>query len=562
MKFKHNILLLTAAMVMGTVTLFFACKKPTEDFLYVINSSVFNYTASLRFQDPANNNTVPTGITAKVQGAIASSVYDLSGFQSLKISSDGIVTFGLTQSAEPIGTQDVAVTVLVQAPGYRDENVTIVFNTANANQPVRDVKLLSLTKPSDGVGIVTQTQPVSGSTITAPVSVSTPPPSSSTTQASTVAIPANTQLKDAAGNPVTTTTVNISVVNLDVEKPASLQFIPNSSLVQTAVINNVSQTVIFAPAGITTIEMTSANGTQITNFSQPINVTTTLDPTTVNPNNGTPIKAGDALDYYSYNATTNSWKYESSGVVTSTNGVLNTTIPITHLSSWMSVVKQLISLLCSQSSVNVSITGPYIPATNTDRYTFSFLSQTLNKVVNTITTVVDQDHKNIKLTGLPTGSIVVTVTGPAGTIVGTTTLNLCTGAGGTITVNIPQPNVDQPNLTLTITGVCSTGSTPKYGSNAPQGTVVQFRNTGTTPWLVLGSVDNTGSLTTNLLNKNNTYDFQAGFTAPDGTPLRPGKSAQNLTVVQAAGYPDFLFTQTGTNATLKFTYVVKAKYCQ
>jgi hypothetical protein len=562
-KRTYRILMAAVLMTAASSTIFYACKKPTEGFDYVINSSVFNYTASLRFTDPSNNNAVPAGLKVTVQGTIASEVYDLSGFKNLQVSNQGVVSFGLTEKGQPT-TADVPVTLLVEATGFRTESVTVVFKKDKPNIALQEVEMLNLTKASEGVAVKVETVPVAGATVTAPVVVATPPPTAAapSTQAAEITIPTNTQLRDAAGNAVNTTAINVVVANIDVEKPAALDFIPNSALVQNAVVNNVVQKVAFATAGVTTIEIKAANGTPITNFSQPINVRTTLDPATINPNTGTPIKDGDPLDYYSYTTATNTWKFESTGAVQLVNGKLVTDIPVTHLSTWISVVRTTVSLACPQNAVLLNITGPNLPATSTDVYKVQFYSESMGKLIKEVATTISQANNNITLNDLTTGNIKVTVLGPLGNMVGQSTINLCTGGGGTISINFPQPTTTAPLLTVDITGKCQSG-TLKFSSKAPQGIIVYYKETASATYLPLGSVTDQGKLVTSLLDKTKTYDFMTNFTLSDGSKMAPTRVAQTLTGFQSTyGASAYSEANGGTTATITFDYVVPSKYCQ
>lgn len=558
-------LLLAAAIVLVSGTVFFACKKPVDDFNYVINSSVFNYTASLRFRDPASNNAVPANITVAVQGAIAGQVYDLSGFKALSVSPEGIVSFGLTQQAEPVGAAAVPVTLLVTVPGFRAESVTVVFDSKNKNLAVQTVDLLSLTKPSDGVSVKVETLPVTGGTVPAPVSVTTPVGGvSGSAQASTVTLPANTQLRDAAGAVVNTSSISVYVANADVEKPKALDFIPNSSLVQTAIVNGVSQPVVFAPASITNIEIFAANGTPITNFSQAINVTAILDPNTNNPNTGQPIKNGDALDYYSYTAATNTWKYESSGVVTVTNGVASTVIPVTHLSSWMSSVKLNVNKFCNQQTSEITLNGTDIPDNSTDAFEFQFYSKDLKKIIKSVTQVVTKTKNTITLVGITTGEITITILGPLGNVVGTGSI-ICGATGGTVTVNFPKPSVTTPTVTIKVTAKCASGTLkPGFVVTAPLGTPVLYRKTGTTAWDVLGSTTTGGQLITTLLDRAGTYDFQTTVNPGAGGPITKTVTGQTLNALTSPVNPDFSFTESSDKltGTINYNYPVKQGYCQ
>jgi hypothetical protein len=75
-------------------------------------------------------------------------------------------------------------------------------------------------------------------------------------------------------------------------------------------------------------------------------------------------------------------------------------------------------------------------------------------------------------------------------------------------VNIAAPTVNTPTMTIRITAQCQQG-TLKFSSSAAPGQIVQYRVSGTTAWLNLGSVNNDGTLITSTLDRTQTYDFQA-----------------------------------------------------
>jgi len=331
---------------------------------------VFQYTASVQLTDPTMSavlaDAVPKGLTLTLKGPDAASVYDFSGFKALKING-GVVTVGLDPSIDLSGGRVVTFTILAEAPGYRDENISFTFSsTTPPNQPLRVRNMLNLANLQPGVTVSNATTPVTGGVVGAPI-VATTPLSGTAVQTATVSIPTGTQLRDVTGALVNTGSETLTVVNLDVEKPSSVLYLPNQDLIQPVSVGGVMQDVAFTPAGITTVEMTAANGTEIRNFSQPISVTMNLDPTTINPATNSPILPGDAIDFYSYDASKDLWSYESSGVIQTLAGKLFTTLSVTHLTTFLCSVKG--KSPCS-NPITVSFAGSsYLPpVSSTDNY--------------------------------------------------------------------------------------------------------------------------------------------------------------------------------------------------
>ncbi len=581
--FKLNFLAATMVLLSG-VMLLNGCTKPNEGLTYYINSAVFKYTASLKFQDPANGNAAPAGLTLTVKGADAASIYDFSGFKGLKLNA-GQVTMGLDPSMVPTAGKSYTVTVLAEAPGYRDENVTITFS-ADGDQtiPLRRVNMLNLAKPSEGVALATSTTPVTAGVVAAPIVVNTPA-SPTATQTATVTVPTGTQLRDGAGVVVPTGSASLSVVNLDVEKPSSIQFLPGNDLIQTVLVAGVPTPTIFTPGALTTVEMFAANGTEIKNFSQPITVRVNLDPKSTNPATKSPIKVGDAVKFYSYDAAKDTWSFESAGVIQSAAGVLFTNLSVTHLTTFMTSFDG--AALCANTNTVITVTGAnngYMPPSgSTDVYSFraGYLDANNNLKITNIGTIQLATDKNvITLDRTPTGPYVLFIQDANGNTVGNVTLGNCTSTGS-IAVNFTPPSVANPTMTIDITAVCPSSNTTigaPLGTRAPSGAIIQYKETGTATWTDLGIVNNNGQVVTNKLFKGKTYDFQvfiaqAGPNFPNG--LTKGwtsvaitndgfSTGQNGTGANQGRITDqkVSFAPDNKSGTVFITYTVNALWCK
>jgi|GEM_PF-3941331 len=579
-----SILARATVVLLSGVMLLSGCKKPNEGLTYYISSAVFKYTASVKFQDPANGNAAPAGLTLTLKGTDAASVYDFSGFKGLKLNA-GQVTMGLDPSFVPTTGKSYTVTVLAEAPGYRDENVTITFSaTGDQTIPLRKINMLNLAKPSEGVAVATTTTPVTAGVVAAPIVVNTPT-SSTATQTATVTIPTGTQLRDGAGAVVPTGSASLSVVNLDVEKPSSIQFIPGNDLIQTVLVAGVPTPTIFTPGALTTVEMFAANGTEIKNFSQPITVRVNLDPTSTNPATKSPIKVGDAVKFYSYDAAKDAWTFESAGVIQSAAGVLFTNLSVTHLTTFLTSFDG--AALCANLNTVITVTGTnngYMPpAGSTDVYTFRAFYLDLNgnkKLTNFGSILLSVDNKTITLDRTPIGAYTLEIYDVNSNTVGSVNLTNCAQTG-IIPVNFTAPTVDNPMMTIDITAVCPTAGTAiaaPLSTKAPSGTIIQYKESGVGAFTDLGTVNNLGQVITNKLFKSKSYDFQvfiaqAGTNFPNGitkgwtgvtltatgvTTGQNGTGANQGTITSQS----VAFAPDNKSGTIGITYTVNSGWCK
>ncbi|BAV09120.1 hypothetical protein FLA_5168 [Filimonas lacunae] len=544
------------------VGLFLRCKKPTDGFTYYFNSTVFEYTASYKFSDPANGNSVPAGLTVTAVGNNAGEIYDLSGFKKINVI-NGMITVGLHPEASPASGSTFTVNLLVQAPGFRDENITVNFVYGDYNKPLKTYPMLNLTKPAAGVAVTTQTIALSNGVSTAPVEVGTSL-SATAEQTATLKIDAGTQIQDANGNPINAASVSASVANFDVEKPEALQFIPGGSLVQDGVmINGVPTRILFSPAAMASIEMT-AGGTDVKKFSKPVNIEFGLNENTQNPVTGQALKLGDVFKVYSYEVSTNTWTYESSGTVGGTANSLTANFGISHLTTFLIDMAASDNLLCPATSFTVNLQSSNMPGVSTDPYSFKVYSALLQKTVTSTVSVFDSSHTQLVLTGLPKGNITITAYNSLGAQIGSVTLDLCSALTGVLGLDIPVVTPTQPQLTISIAGKCANGNSPAVGTKAPGGTIIMYREAGVGDYKPLGVVNADGNLVTTSLVNNKQYDFNSSFSSPtDGKQVTISRIGQSLTSAENNADYSLSYSDGNTKAVMMFTYAVKNnKYCK
>jgi hypothetical protein len=198
--------------------------------------------------------------------------------------------------------------------------------------------------------------------------------------------------------------------------------------------------------------------------------------------------------------------------------------------------------LCPNKQIKITVsssTGYLPPAGSTDTYKLVlYYIDALNrqKILQSGYYNLSVFLNTMTLLYTPQGSYTVALYDKNNISVGASSFSNCVSTG-TLTVNIPAPSVATPTMTIDITAVCPLTGTAlnQVSSKAPPGTIVQFKQTGTSTWSNLGSVNNNGQLITSTLDITKSYDFQV-FVANAGPNFLNGitKGWTGITLVAGA----------------------------
>ncbi|MEA5140080.1 astroprincin family protein [Arcicella rigui] len=174
---------------------------------------------------------------------------------------------------------------------------------------------------------ISQNIPLSGGTIQAPVG-------NGKAEAATITIASGTQVKDASGNVINTTSVSTQVVHFGSAQLESLLSFPGGFTPQNVNINGTNTAGSFVTAGFVAIDM-QAGGKEVKSFTKPIEVKVGISDDFTNPDTNEKLKEGDTIPTWSYENSTGEWTREGEAKVTKdASGKLIATFTASHLSYW------------------------------------------------------------------------------------------------------------------------------------------------------------------------------------------------------------------------------------
>ncbi|OCX54694.1 hypothetical protein BEL04_10745 [Mucilaginibacter sp. PPCGB 2223] len=333
--FSAPIVTFVATLVLMSI-LMYACKKPTDGINILVDSQSLSPAPTMLSFVNADSTSVnqPGDFTASITGPGASLVQMVSGGTSFQVS-HGILSLSLVKGTVPSVANPVVFTVTGQAAGFAPFIQTVVITQDAPSLYV--VKALDYTSSAAGTTLLKTTTTLSGGTVSSATTLTTSKTASMTENA-TLAFAAGTQFQDANKNTINAGTLTSNIVQLGVGNNALTDDFPGGLYAADALDqsgNAISGGVNFVPAGLLSISMT-ANGTDVKNFSKPVNITMELNSNTANFATGAALKVGDVIPYWSQNDLTGQWKYEGNATVAlDGSNKLSVVMPISHLSNWM-----------------------------------------------------------------------------------------------------------------------------------------------------------------------------------------------------------------------------------
>jgi hypothetical protein len=285
-----------------------------------------------------------------------------------------------------------------------------------------------------------------------------------------------------------------------------------SKLVDPA--GNPLPSVALETAGSVSLTIVADNGTKVKKFSEPIDLTIDINPTTKSPKTGEVVKEGDSIPLFSRDEETGVYTLEGNAVVrkapNSNKLVANVKVP--HLSDW--------ELAFYSNSPNGSCDAPSVTINaNTSAGIFITLYNTLTGQViyhdyynlvqgpNVIKFVSQDKNVIAEITGLRIGKTISSM------------FPLCGGNAG-IDLDIEQFD----EVDIKIKAVCPAPSNRTIYPSFP----VYYKETGNGEFDFLGDVVN-GRITTNV--------FKAGRSVTFGTEYE-GKWYEYTRIIDKAAYDE------------------------
>lgn len=540
MKNQKRLIAVVTGITLPLLSVIWCCTKPTKDFIININSDIISYTATFTITD-AKTGGVPSGLTASLAGTDSAHIYDYSGTRALKISG-GVITVGVDPKYNPSGSTTLSFSLLADANNYLSVNVPVTIGSTNYSQSFA-VQMININNAPEGVSVRQQTNTISGGTTSSTITAATLARADATTTTS-ISIPAGTQFQDASGNIISGSSLITQLASYD---PAdALQLLPGGQ-VQNNVAGGPSSTVVFTPAGFSTVVM-KVGSTEVKKFSKPVEVLIGLNPDIITPSTGTAIKAGDQIDIYSYSEDTGIWTFEKTITVTGSGSNLFADFTTTHLCSFIAHCRNTMQACTSPSPIGFN--APNI----SDKSSEVFIIDIFSTQGNTSVPVVSQyiaihDKDSVQLRGIPSGNVHVKVSlvdythyslkdySNRGTSVYDNTISLCSGSTAATYININYT----PGSYLSGTGkvVCPNDASRVY--LPPDGAQVYYRKSSTTDaFRILGLIVDQ-SITTSQLTVGQSYDFRGNYSGRTvgrtNVLIRAGSNFMDTTMVVTSGSP-------------------------
>lgn len=306
---KYSIKLFGAlAIITAVILLPISCKKPTDGLVLTLNTDISPviYTFKVYDANPDNTLTESEFFNINITGKDANMIYTLNGTKNFKF-----VKGYLTIMAKPgftlSPTKPLQFNIIIRYKNYLKTTVPVYLS--RPNKAVVEVPIINTLNPPKGVSITNTTISTNSTTKQLDNEVKIKTPIDANKKESTeVTFPKKTSFYDSKGNPVSGD-INIQIVHFDNRNSSSLAAFPGG-FSAADVFNNSNQSIgggLFQTAGFVALEM-SSQGTEISSFSQPAVISTSINSDLKDPNTNQPIKDGDIIPIWSFDSETGQWQ--------------------------------------------------------------------------------------------------------------------------------------------------------------------------------------------------------------------------------------------------------------
>jgi len=539
---KNLKILLVFVSLLGVSTLFSSCHKPFEGVSAILSNSYIDHRVSVKVVDanPKSTTYYPANAIITLNGDAVKKglVYSADGEALNESSGNGkLVNNTITLAIKPYykisSASPIKFTITAEAPNYITNTQDVVVTSLDSLQYV-DLKILKPSALPAGVAFSTSSAATNADGSTTKdivVAVGNNAGGNTSQPQVAISISAGTVFKDANNNPIKSDKgLSMNTTSFSSGSNESVSAIQGG-------LDNVSTStgnatfILAAAVNITS----SVGGVPVKSFSSPIPTVVNLPASTWNPATKSTIKEGDILPVWSKSEGVGNWIKEGTSVVEKdkSTGQFKATMLVSHLSSWMAAHDQAMcdqSLKLKYSSNNNNITTLYVAAYNKDGN-----GQLIKEKV------VSAKNGDVISFDLPKG-VDVNVkmfAGPSESspLIQTVAVAAC-ATSANLTNNIVITN---PTLYFDLETSCKDG---KFRYTGP----IDFRVSGTNIWEPFTPSVN-GTLTTNLLDWNKSYDFriiykgtefarskqvlQSEFRASGGSWSYWGKTAEKQTFFNA-----------------------------
>ena len=357
---KNNIKYLTLIVTIS-LTLLVGCTEffdKIEDFNVGVSNTVFEQSAVIEIKDYFGNqeDLISTDLKVEFSGTDADKLVNEAG-ELVIYETDGFIQLNVNPN-KSTGVKELNFDVTISGGNYRTETFPVTLKDTVSH--VR-LSLVDESKIYKGTNTATETVGLTNNTTTEVATVQTDKTTS--INKSRVTIKTGTQFKDAAGNTLTGTDVNVEVINTD----GAGQLLTVTEDLTFKDVNGVEITDKTAQfiAGNTSITM-NVGGTAVKAFNTPIAVAIEVPSGVTNPITGSVVKLGDDFPIYTSEENSTIWTYHGTGIVVAgdTTDTFNIAFETTHLSYYAVLYFGERSLFCEDvSDLTYNLTATNLPET-------------------------------------------------------------------------------------------------------------------------------------------------------------------------------------------------------
>ena len=330
--FQYRHIIFSAAIMMMIVS----CKDlmnidPAKDLKLILNYKPADAYLEAQVKDAKTGALILTNINIEIIGSQNTNVINFEGEAKTNYTKKGPSIYVGLRNVVPTIEKPVTFNVIVSADGYLTSSKEIILSGVK-NAPL-SISLVKLDNLPTGATLNQNTVTTSAGTGT---NENKTLEVQNGTNSTIVEIQKGTILQDSKGNALTGE-LKTTILAFDGNEKATFKSLPGGNSVTLAKsatgASNVHATLV--PLSFANIEIKANNGSQVTNFSKPIDISFEIDPNTKNPKTDTQIKAGDNFSVYSYSSSTGKWTYEKEGkVVINAKNETFVTFSVNHLTSY------------------------------------------------------------------------------------------------------------------------------------------------------------------------------------------------------------------------------------
>lgn len=301
--------------LVGAIVIVESCRNPLDGVQLRTKDPIQAGVVELRLYDPASN-PLPSTNQVKIAGPDAANIVTTLNTTRYKVNADGNLLLAASPMVTLSSQTPLRFTAVVEAADYltviqpmtltSPSRVTRYVRRININKPPRTLTAARTTGSADTDGTVSTTLRLTTAEQT------------KDSDHATVTIPSGTKLIDRDGQ-VVGGKLTMTVIHTNARSSDATSQVPGNGILSYVNGRNGAPSLgslrVTSIAGSVTFEVYNENYLVATKLSQPARWSMELNPATVNGKTGRPVRIGDSIPLYSYDAFMNRWQEETPGVV-------------------------------------------------------------------------------------------------------------------------------------------------------------------------------------------------------------------------------------------------------